>query len=203
MNPDLLPLVSFVLITTFTPGPNNISSASMGILVGYRKTLPYLVGIAVGFFTLMMLCGWISKTLLLLLPSFEGYLRIFGAGYILYLAWHTYRASYDFKEGDQKALGFFNGLLLQILNPKAIVFGLTLYSTFLADIEFSFLTLMLSAAILAVTTFSAISTWTLFGAAIRTYLRNQTFRRAINAALSLMLVYIAVEISGLLELIKK
>ena len=39
---DLIPLISFVVVTTFTPGPNNISSASMGVLHGYRKTLNFL-----------------------------------------------------------------------------------------------------------------------------------------------------------------
>ena len=43
MNSDLFALMSFVIITTFTPGPNNISSASQGVLFGYRKALPYLI----------------------------------------------------------------------------------------------------------------------------------------------------------------
>ena len=201
MNLDFLPLASFVLITIFTPGPNNISSASMGILVGYRKTLPYLVGIASGFFAVLLLCGWISKSLLEVFPTFENYLRIIGALYILWLAWHTYRASYEFKEGDQKALGFFNGLFLQIVNPKAIVFGLTLYGTFLAGIEINFATLLLTALIMGVIGFTAISTWTLFGAFIRTSLRNPVVRRTVNLILSLMLVAIAVDMSGLLELL--
>ena len=198
MTIDLLSLASFVLITTYTPGPNNISSASMGVLFGYRKTSKYLIGITTGFFLLMILCGWISKTLLELFPAFEGYLRIIGAVYILYLAWHTFRASYDFDEEDQKVLGFTRGFLLQILNPKAIVFGLTVYSTFLGSVELSFIFLLLSAAILAGLAFTAISTWALFGAAIRTYLKNKAISRVINTLLSLLLVYTALKISGVL-----
>ncbi|MFC2065154.1 LysE family translocator [Chloroflexota bacterium] len=197
---DLFAFISFVLITTFTPGPNNISSASMGILFGYQKASKYLVGITMGFFTLMLLCGWISKTLLQLLPSFEGYLGIIGAAYILYLAWHTFRASYDFNEGDQKVLGFTRGFLLQILNPKAIVFGLTVYSTFLGSFELSFISLSLSAAGFAGLTFAAISTWALFGAGIRAYLKNRVISRLVNTLLSLLLVYTAVKISGVLEI---
>ena len=71
MPANLLPLVSFVLITTFTPGPSNISSASMGVLHGYKKTLNYLVGLAAGFFCVMLLSGWISTTLLSLFPALE------------------------------------------------------------------------------------------------------------------------------------
>ena len=41
MNIDTIPLISFVIVTTFTPGPNNISSAAMGVAYGYRRTLTY------------------------------------------------------------------------------------------------------------------------------------------------------------------
>jgi len=100
----MIALASFVVITSFTPGPNNISSASMGILYGYKKTLGYLSGIVTGFFLVMLLCGWISKTLLYIFPSFESILRIIGALYILWLAWHTLMASYSFNEDDQNLL---------------------------------------------------------------------------------------------------
>ena len=50
----MIPLISFVIVTTFTPGPNNISSAAMGVAYGYRRTIPYLFGIASGFFLVML-----------------------------------------------------------------------------------------------------------------------------------------------------
>ena len=123
MNPEILAFISFVLITTYTPGPNNISSASMGVLYGYKRTLPYLFGIALGFFVVLSLCGLLSGFLLEKIPAFEQVLRIVGALYILWLAWHTLRATYSFEEEDQKPLGFIQGFLLQVLNVKAIVYG--------------------------------------------------------------------------------
>ena len=50
MGIDYIPLVSFAVVTTFTPGPNNLSSASLGVLYGYRDTVKYMTGIMVGFF---------------------------------------------------------------------------------------------------------------------------------------------------------
>ena len=202
MNPEILAFISFVLITTYTPGPNNISSASMGVLYGYKRTLPYLVGIALGFFVVLSLCGLLSGFLLEKIPAFEQVLRIVGALYILWLAWHTLRATYSFEEEDQKPLGFFQGFLLQVLNVKAIVYGLTIYSTFLADRVTSTLLLLLSAAILALVAFSSITLWTLFGAGIRKYLNRPKVRKIINITLALLLVYTAVDISGLLKLLQ-
>ena len=203
MNIDFIAFLSFALVTTFTPGPNNITSASMGILYGYKKTWNYLLGIVAGFFLIMLLCGLVSPALLGILPSFETVLRIIGAGYILWLAYHTLRASYTFQTHDDQArMGYGNGFLLQLLNPKVIVYGMTLYSTFLAPISGRPLLLGLSALFLAAVAFCATSTWALFGSAIKTYLRRPGIRQAVNILLSLLLVWTAVELSGILSLLR-
>jgi cysteine/O-acetylserine efflux protein len=195
----LVPLLSFVLVTTYTPGPNNISSTSMGVLYGYKRTLPYLLGITTGFLLLMVLCGLISGTLRSLVPAFETVLRIVGAAYILWLAYETLRATYTFEEQNRGKLGFIRGALLQILNPKGVIYGLTLYSTFLLSLTDRPALILLSAAGLSVVTFSAVSVWTLFGSAIRRFLHNRRVRRAVNVVLALALVYTAAELSGLLS----
>ena len=201
MSLNLIPFLSFVLVTTYTPGPNNISSASMGVLYGYRRSLRYLLGIATGFFLVMLLCSVISGTIRVLVPAFGTVLRFAGAAYILWLAYETLRATYAFEDRDRGEMGFLRGLLLQILNPKAIVYGLTLYATFLLPVTGRPGQMLVSAAFLAFVAFTAVTTWALFGSAIRTSLHRPRIRQGINVALALLLVYTAVELSGLLELI--
>ena len=195
MDADMIALASFVVITTFTPGPNNISSASMGMLNGYKNTQGYLSGITAGFFVVMLLCGLISTTLLQILPAFENPLRIIGAVYILWLAFHTLRASYTFQEDQQATFGFSKGFFLQLLNPKVIVYGLTLYSAFLGEMLGSPVYLVVLAVVLAGVGFWAVSTWALTGASIRAYLNRPLVKRVLNIGLSLLLVYTAVELS--------
>ena len=173
----------------------------MGILYGYKATLKYLSGIAAGFFMIMLLCGWISSTLLQVFPAFENVLRFIGAAYILWLAYHTLKASYTFEEDESTLLGFSKGFLLQLLNPKAIVYGLTLYSSFLGEVITNPFYLILSALAFTGVAFCAISTWTLLGATIRTYLNRPQLKRALNFTLSLLLAYTAVELSGVLHLL--
>jgi cysteine/O-acetylserine efflux protein len=202
MTPEILALISFVAVTTYTPGPNNISAASMGVLYGYKRTLPYMLGMVSGFFMMLTLTGLISGFLLEKIPAFELILRIAGALYILWLAWHTLQASYTFDEEEEtKPLGYLQGFLLQVLNVKVIVYGLTLYGTFLADKIPSLLQLVLSALIFAGVGFTSVSLWTLFGAGIRRYLNRPKVRQAVNIVLALLLVYTAVDMSGLLKLI--
>ena len=200
MDIDLIPLASFVMVTTFTPGPNNISSASMGVLYGYRNTLKYLMGIAAGFFLIMLLCAFVSNALLKFIPAAEPVLRIVGAAYILWLAIGTARASYAFNGAEPTPMGFKNGFFLQTFNPKVAVYGLTIYSTFLAPITAHHLVLTLFALLFAAIAFCSTSTWALCGAAIRTHLHQPGVRRLVNAVLVLLLVYTAFDLSGIVSL---
>ena len=198
MQTEFLPLITFILVTTSTPGPNNISSAAMGVLHGYQKTLRYLLGICVGFFGMMLVSALVSASLLNTFPILETLLRYAGAAYILYLAYATLKTSYDFEDKAVKPLGFPNGLLLQVLNPKTVIFGLTLFSAFLAPITHQPVKLLVAAVGLAGIAFLTSSTWTLFGTMIKRYLHQPRIRLAMNVILSLLLVYSAVELTGVL-----
>jgi cysteine/O-acetylserine efflux protein len=195
---DLFPLLSFVLISTFTPGPSNIASASMGVLHGYKRTLSYQVGLAAGVFVVMLISGWVSTALLRTLPALEPALRYVGAAYMLYLAYGILRASYLFADRDIRPLGFGHGVMLQVLNPKLFFYAFTLFSVFLASISGHVALLALAAALLAAISFSATSTWALFGAAIKSYLHQPRVRLAVNIILALLLVYAALELSAAL-----
>ena len=198
MTVQMIPLISFVVITTFTPGPNNLSSASMGMIYGYRKTVNYLAGITSGFFVVMIACAYLSQAILEILPVAEQYLRWLGAGYIIWLAIAVYRSDVSMSEDKDISQPFLKGLMLQLFNPKVAVYGLTLYSTFLAPISGRSAYLLISAILFALTAFTATSTWALFGVAIRTKLTNVTFRRTINGFLALLLIYTAIKLSGIM-----
>ena len=198
MTTNLIPMISYVLISSFTPGPSNISSASMAVLHGYKNTLRYQAGLAFGVLILMLLSGWLSTTLLSLFPALEPILRYVGAGYILYLAFGILKATYTFTAKDAKPLGFVHGLMLQILNPKLIVYAFTLFSAFLSSITTSFLPLILACALLAAVSFCSTSTWALFGTAIKKYLHNPRLTTIVNIILSLLLVYTAITLVGIL-----
>jgi cysteine/O-acetylserine efflux protein len=198
MPSNLFPLLSFVLISTFTPGPSNISSASMGVLHGYKHALNYQVGLAAGVFLVMLLSGWVSTALLQFIPALEPALRYIGAGYLLYLAFGILKASYIFTEQDTKPLGFTHGVMLQILNPKLFFYALTLFSTFLASTVGDLALLIGAAALLSAIAFSATSIWALFGSMIKTYLHQPGVKVVVNGVLALLLVYSAMNLAGVL-----
>lgn len=195
MSTDLVAALSFIIISVFTPGPNNISSAAMSVLHGYRRTLNYLFGMSGGFLIVITICGVVSAAMLNLLPALESVLRYVGAAYMLYLAYGILKASYTFDAETVKPMGFTNGLLLQFLNPKLIVFGLTLFSTFFAG--FATLPLQLLIAVIGLTLASFVSTslWALFGTIIKQYLRSPRAKLVLNICLCLLLVFSALELA--------
>ena len=198
MTTNLFSIISYVLVSTFSPGPSNISSASMAVLHGYKKTLGFQTGLAMGVFLLMVLIGWFSKTLLNIFPSLEPIMRYVGAGYILYLAFGILKTSYSITENSTKPLGLANGFMLQVLNPKLTVYAFTLFSAFLAPITTNVALLIFSAIILSVTSFCATSVWAVFGSVVQAYLRNPRIKTVVNIILSLSLVYTAITLTGII-----
>jgi cysteine/O-acetylserine efflux protein len=195
---NLFSLISFILISTFTPGPSNISTASMAVLHGYKNTLKYQAGLAAGVFLLMTLSGLLSTTIVHMFPAFEPIMRYIGAGYIFYLAFGILKASYTFTEQNVKPLEFMHGFMLQILNPKLFVYAFTLFSAFLATMTGNVILLTLIAILLAAVSFCATSLWALFGTAIKTYLHNPHWNKIINISLALLLVYTAISLTGII-----
>jgi cysteine/O-acetylserine efflux protein len=196
---DWLPFITFFLSATLSPGPNNISSASSGILHGVRRTIPFILGITVGIFTYMVLSGWLSGALLETVPQFEKYMRILGGTYILWLAYKTLRATYQIDAKEKPPLRFLDGLLLQFVNPKVLFFGLMVFTGFLQPYARQFIFLIPAAFLLACWIFLVNFTYAGAGSAIRKYIENKNVIRAFNIVMALMLVYSALEMIGVLD----
>ena len=196
---DWLPFITFFLSTTLSPGPNNISSASSGILHGFRRTIPFILGITVGIFTYMVLSGWLSGALLETVPQFEKYMRILGGIYILWLAFKTLRATYRVDEKKKPPLKFLDGLLLQFVNPKVLFFGLMVFTGFLQPYSRQFILLILAAFLLACWIFLVNFTYAAAGSAIRKYIENRNVIRAFNVVMARLLAYSALEMFGTID----
>lgn len=194
---DIYHLGVFMVLTTFSPGPNNISSAAMGIVYGYRKTLPYLLGITLGVFLVMGACAMLSSVLLALVPAAEPILKWVGSIYILWLALSMLRAGYGISDTDAEPRAFAKGMLLQLVNPKGLVYGMTVYSTFLAPLSGHMGLLVAFGAGFALVALASVSFWALCGAAVRNRVRRPGVRRVVNTLLCLMLVYTAAGLAGL------
>lgn len=197
---DFSSLIPYVLITTFTPGPNNLSCASLSITFGIKKTINYITGIVTGFFLLLLLCGFFSNLLLNIIPAIESIMRWVGAFYILYLAYGVLKVSFSLRENtDQYIWGFYKGILLQFVNPKGIIYGLTLYTVFLVPLIGNYLYIILFSLLLALIALCSLLTWSTFGTIINHYSNNPKLKFLVNSILSLLLIYTALKISRIIS----
>ena len=199
-HPELLiPFLSYAVATTFTPGPNNASASSSGMQQGFRKTFPYLVGISIGFFVILAACGLMLGFILQIYDKVSPVLKWIGALYMLWLAAMPFISHISKgKSGDKKGAGtsytLFNGMILQLVNIKVILYGITLYSSFSLFIGESVPAVLTSAIFLTIMGFGSIAAWTFIGSTFSTYFKNRTFYLLFNTVMSLMLVYSAVSI---------
>ena len=196
---NFLTLIPYVFITTFTPGPNNISCAASSARWGLRRTWGYLLGIGLGFFVLLLLSGVFSGALIAVLPGLVSYMRWVGATYILWLAYGIAKSEgQGGLKDDAPRRGFAKGFMLQFANPKAILFAVTLYTTFLGPILAHLVPVVLSAALIAIIGFTSIMSWAVFGLGIHRFLQNPLHRRIVNRGFALLLVWTAANVARLL-----
>ncbi|MEG3002849.1 MAG: hypothetical protein RR855_20105, partial [Comamonas sp.] len=53
----VLPLAMFAIVSSITPGPNNVMLTASGATFGYRRTLPHMLGISLGGAAMLLLIG--------------------------------------------------------------------------------------------------------------------------------------------------
>ncbi|MFH1052680.1 MAG: LysE family transporter [bacterium] len=199
MDINWLSLFTFVIITTFTPGPNNLTSAAIGIQDGYKRAIGFTFGVATGFLIIQLISAGLSSSLNNFFQLYHSTFRCIGAIYILWLAIGLFRAKYDMEDESSASKSFFKGIILQFVNPKGIIFGLTLYSTFLLPITQDLLLLIGFSILFSFIALISVTLWALFGAGLKKHLRNERIINIINFILCLLLVYSAVDLSGVFK----
>ena len=170
---DLYPFLVYVAVTTFTPGPNNIMSMTNAMHYGYRRTLIFRAGMAAGFFIIMLVSGLLNVVLTGWLPSLEKWLKILGAVYMLYLAFHIARSKpIEIDAGKNSDASFKAGFIMQFLNIKVILYGITVFSLFIIHSYRALLMIGLFTLALALVGFVSTSGWGLGGNIFRNSLRK-------------------------------
>ncbi len=187
---NLYPFLTYVFVTTFTPGPNNILSMSNGLRYGYRRVLGFLAGITTGFFVVMLVSGLLNVALVSVMPSIRFWLNLLGAAYMLYLAAHIAFSKSNADSPQPQSLNTFrSGFALQFVNLKGILYGVTVFSLFITPAFQNPVIVGLFAPLLAIVGFAAVSSWALGGNLFRRFL--QKYERAFNLAMGALLVYTA------------
>lgn len=181
------PFITFICVAHFTPGPNNLNAAAMGMDGGYKRALPFVIGVYFGLSILLSLVGFLKLAVSDFFYRNILIFRIAGSAYLLWLAFSMIRK----KDGLLKVstnTSFFKGFTLQLVNPKGLFYSMTLYALFLTG-TYNWYQIVVISFTLPVITFFTVSTWALAGAFLSRYLANPTHRRIFFWVMALLLVY--------------
>ncbi len=121
----------YILVAIFTPGPNNVMSSASSSRIGFLKTLPFMAGVLVGTFLVFCLTSIFYVALYDKIPIIKTYIGFIGAAYICFLAFKIAITDNlkETKNIKSKNL-FFKAIFLTFVNPKVIIFGLTVTGLF-------------------------------------------------------------------------
>jgi len=189
--PNPFAFLSFVFVTSFTPGPNNIMSMSNASRHGFRRSVPFTLGVCTGFFLIVALAITFTIALYRAIPAIKPVMTVIGACYILWLAYKTVTSSPHDDEAAAQST-FVQGMLLQFLNPKAILYGLTAASTFIVPYYHAVTVYLVFSAALALVALASTSCWALFGSVFVRFMSEH--HRAVNWTMGGLLVYCAVSL---------
>lgn len=176
----------FTFITAITPGPNNILALTTGSRAGFRGSIPVLAGICGGFLCVMAICGAISFSFSVLSASFLQTMRYVGSAYLLWLAWKTAIPKAGSSSSREAGAGFMTGFVLQFVNVKIMVYGMTAYSAFILPYQDSVAALLAGMCFLTLMGSLGTIVWAVAGASLQGIFQRHA--RVMNGLLGAMLV---------------
>ena len=175
----------YCVINAFTPGPGNILALNTVTNYGYKKGKPLFFGIFAGYYVVQILCAIFVYGVNSLLPNVMEVMKYIGAAYILWLAVHI-AFSKKTSENTEQSASFLKGFMLQFVNVKIYMFGVTALTGYVVGYMFSFPALLFFELVIATIGTIATCTWIGLGVLIQKfYLRHF---RVINIILALTLL---------------
>ena len=185
-------LIAFVIFATvmfFTPGPNNVMLLSSGLTYGFRRTIPHVAGITIGFAFMIGAVGLGMETIFLTYPVLQTVLKYAGAAYLIYLA-AAIAMSGPVTSGQDNSRGpmtFWGAAMFQWINVKGWVMVIGTITAYAGIARFPWnITIQVMLSLLLGVL--ACSSWALFGSALRPFLTSERAVRAFNIVMAVLLL---------------
>ena len=188
-----IPLLILCIVQSGTPGPNNIMLTASGKNFGYIKTIPHMLGVVLGFLSLIVVFGLGLTVIFSKYPIIQFVLRIVGSIYLLYLSYRIYSSVNTEDLSKSKPITFMESSLFQYVNPKGVMMAITTISIYTDHINFKFISSFNEGMIYILIAFTisniiAVTTWTSVGVFIGQFIKSARGIRVFNALMAFLLV---------------
>jgi len=184
----VLGLALFALASSITPGPNNLMLMASGANFGFRRTIPHMLGVGLGFTIMVLLVGVGLVQVFNAVPVSYQMLKVVSVVYLLYLAWKIGTAAPVAGEVDAAGtpFTFVQAALFQWVNPKAWTMALTAVSVY--SPSQSVVAMAFVAAVFGAINLPCIGLWTTLGQQLQRILTSSTRLRIFNITMAMLLV---------------
>lgn len=116
-----------VLLVLVMPGPTNTLLAAAGLASGFRRASRLTLAEAGGYAVAIFFWGMCLAALARVLPWLPAVVRIGSAIYIAYLSVRLWNSTLELTDGPRNVIGMRDLFFATVLNPKAILFGGTIF----------------------------------------------------------------------------
>jgi len=188
-----VPLLTLCMIQSGTPGPNNIMLTASGKNFGFIKTIPHMLGVVLGYLTLLTVLSLGLITIFDQYPIVQEILKYIGACYLLYLAYRIYSSDNKSDSSKSRPLTFIEVTLFQYVNPKGIMMGITTISIYTDFYQYEFIDSYIEGMMfifLSYTIVNAIAVvgWTAVGVSLDSFIKSTKAIKRFNAVMAILLV---------------
>ncbi len=186
---DIVPLALFAAVASITPGPNNLMLWASGMNFGLRRTVPHMLGINIGFGTLVFATGLGLGAVFEAFPIAEQILKWVGSAYLLYLAYRVATAAGDTaRVNTPRPFSFLQAAAFQYVNPKAWVMAIAAIGAFLPQ-DLALVPAVLSVVLIfMVVNIPCVLVWAAAGSGMGRLLTHRVGRRIVNGLLAVLLL---------------
>jgi len=179
----------YALVNAITPGPGNILALNTMTNMGWRRGRALFLGIFVGYYFVQTLCAIFVFSLDSFINPVMGSLKYIGSVYIVWLAYRIL-VSTPGMTSSEKSPHFLLGFMLQVVNVKIYLFGITALTSFVTPYYSNFGTFLFFEMMIATIGTMATLVWILFGKVFHsTYLKHF---QIINRVLAVLLLLSAI-----------
>ena len=188
--PLLSGLMLFCLVSSITPGPNNLMLMAAGANFGVRRALPHAAGVVLGFTFMIIVIGLGAAQFFQKFPLAHTYLTVASVTYLLYLAYKigTAAPKIDDPNGAGIPITFFQATAFQWVNPKAWTIATMAGTAFFPREENILIAVIFVCLSAFLINLPCISVWALFGASLKKYINNHLLKKIIEYFFSILLV---------------